>query len=179
VKRLYVVRHCRATGQEPDAPLTEEGRADAVRLGEFLAGTDADRVITSPFKRARDTAEPIARQLGLPVQTDDRLSERVLSSTQRLDWLGHLEHSFADVDFALPGGESSRVAMLRASAAVDEVLRGGAQAPVIVTHGNLMTLLLRRYDRRIGYSEWRNLTNPDVFLVLLTETGPHVKRLWK
>jgi 2,3-bisphosphoglycerate-dependent phosphoglycerate mutase len=174
-----VVRHARAEGQEAEAPLTEEGRAEAQRLAEFLAGTDADRVVSSPFRRTRETADPIALKLGLPVQLEPRLTERVLSPTNRLDWLGHLEHSFEDLDFALTGGESSRTAMLRAAAAVDDVFRSGAKAPIVVTHGNLMTLLLKRYDRRFGYNEWRNLTNPDVFLVLLTGTGPHVQRLWR
>jgi 2,3-bisphosphoglycerate-dependent phosphoglycerate mutase len=29
---LYLVRHCQATGQEPDAPLTEIGQQQAIAL---------------------------------------------------------------------------------------------------------------------------------------------------
>jgi len=39
MKRIYLVRHCKAAGQEPEAPLTEEGVTQAERLADFFAGT--------------------------------------------------------------------------------------------------------------------------------------------
>ncbi|HWI60619.1 MAG TPA: hypothetical protein VNT75_02140 [Symbiobacteriaceae bacterium] len=51
--------------------------------------------------------------------------------------------------------------------------RRQAEAAVIVTHGNLMTLLLKRFDHRFGFAEWRALSNPDVYLV-----SDCVQRLW-
>ena len=40
-----------------DVPLTEEGRANARRIGERLAGRDFALVLTSPLGRARETCE--------------------------------------------------------------------------------------------------------------------------
>jgi broad specificity phosphatase PhoE len=38
-------------------------------------------------------------------------------------------------------------------------------ATLLVTHGNLMTLLLKRFDDRIGFAKWQPLTNPDVYSI--------------
>ncbi|PSB05434.1 hypothetical protein C7B62_25205 [Pleurocapsa sp. CCALA 161] len=49
---LYLVRHCQATGQEPDAPLTEIGQQQAITLAGWLSGVSIGRIISSPFVRA-------------------------------------------------------------------------------------------------------------------------------
>ena len=171
--RLYVVRHCKATGQEPGAPLTEAGRQQAEVLADHLANTGIDLIVSSPFERAKASVAPLARRLGLPIQEDERLGERVLAAADLPDWLTHLERSFLDPDLRLPGGESSSEASVRAAAAVDAVLARGARAPLIVTHGNLMTLLLQRFDDRFGFAQWQALSNPDVYLI-----GMRVERIW-
>ena len=187
MSRIYVVRHCKAAGQEPEAPLTPEGEQQAHSLADFLSGQQAgaladfladqpiDYIVSSPFRRAQATIAPLAERLGLPVHLDDRLGERVLSAGPLPDWQERLHASFADPDLTLEGGESGRAAMARASAAVDAVQATGAQAPVIVTHGNLMALLLRRFDERFGFEAWAALTNPDVFVI----EGATVRRIWR
>ena len=47
-KHIYVIRHCEAKGQSPDASLTEQGFHQAEVLAEFLL-TKIERIITSPF----------------------------------------------------------------------------------------------------------------------------------
>lgn len=171
--RIYVVRHCKATGQEPGAPLTEAGRQQAEALADLLADQGIDLIVSSPYCRALESAAPLARRLGLPASEDGRLRERVLAGEDLPDWLHHLERSFADPDLRLPGGETSREAMARAVAVVDDVLASGARVPLIVTHGNLMALLLKRFDGRFGFAHWQALSNPDVYLVT-----DRVERIW-
>ena len=43
---------------------------------------------------------------------------------------------------------------------------------LLVTHGNLMTLLLKRFNDRIGFPEWQQLTNPDIYRI--TRAGSRV-----
>src|SRR5829696_6179850 len=79
---LHLLRHAHAGDPEgwdgPDAarPLSEKGRAQAERLGSFLAdiGFRTDAVITSPKVRAAQTAEIVASQLGVGVTEDDGLA---------------------------------------------------------------------------------------------------------
>lgn len=175
---LYLVRHCRATGQAPDAPLTPEGLAQARLLADLLIPHGIERILSSPFVRARDSIAPLATRLGIPVETDDRLIERVLTTEPLPDWPAHLARTFDDDDYRLTGGESSCTATARAVAVVDEAARHLARTTVIVTHGNLLALLLRHCDGRDGFAAWQALTNPDAYRVTLGEPSQPIVRLW-
>ena len=109
--------------QEAEAPLTAEGERQAQALADALAAAGIERIVSSPMRRALDSAAPLARRLGLAVEVDARLAERVLSGGVRVDWLDRLRESFDDLDARLQGGESSREAMVRGTAAVDDALR--------------------------------------------------------
>jgi len=168
---LYLVRHCQGTGQEPDAPLTALGREQAEHLADVLQGRGTARIVSSSYARARQTVEPLARHLGLSIETDERLIERVLSPEPLEDWRDRLRAAWDDHDLALPGGESSRAATRRGLAAVEEILAGDRQPAVVVTHGNLLALLLHAFDGRPGYATWEQLSNPDVFEVVHAPRG--------
>jgi len=62
-------------GRLPGYRLSELGHAMAERVAKHLAGTDVVHVVSSPLERAQETAAPAARELGLPVATDERLIE--------------------------------------------------------------------------------------------------------
>lgn len=176
-KMIYIVRHCAAEGQSPNADLTAEGIVQAKKLEEFFSEIEVNRIISSPFVRARRTAEPIADEKGIHIEEDSRLAERTLSSHSFEDWLLKLEDTFLDVHLKYEGGESSHEAMERVCNVVDELPDGSKT--VLVTHGNLMALLLRCYDERIGFKEWQALTNPDVYRIEVTDGGAQVERIWK
>jgi hypothetical protein len=77
--KLLLIRHCEATGQYPDAPLTAAGTKDAEALCARLRDLSLDAVYSSPYKRAHASVRPFAVLAGLPVRLDDRIRERVLS----------------------------------------------------------------------------------------------------
>lgn len=178
MKQLYVVRHCKAEGQPAEARLTPEGIAQAERLAMFMLGQPIERIVSSPFLRARQSALPLASRLGLQVELDDRLAERVLAAGDLPDWLDRLNESFADPDLAFEGGESGRAAQERAVAVAIEALEHSAATSVIVSHGNLITLLLNHFDRRFGFAQWQALSNPDVYRVTVDHSGARVERVW-
>lgn len=62
-------------GRPADPPLSETGRAQAERMAEWLAGHRIDRLYSSPLRRARETAEPLARAFGLEVELHDGVAE--------------------------------------------------------------------------------------------------------
>lgn len=53
-----------------DIPLNPLGRSQAVSAGRMLRGQGWEAVYTSPLSRARETAETIAREAGLPAPID-------------------------------------------------------------------------------------------------------------
>ncbi len=79
--RLLLVRHAQAVVQERgddlDRALTDDGRADAGRLGRFLAdqGLRPDRALVSPALRTRQTLQALAEGAGrvIPASYDSDL----------------------------------------------------------------------------------------------------------
>lgn len=77
--QLLLVRHALPLRSEPgqgaDPDLSNEGRAQVARLPGALARFPISRVVSSPQRRAIQTAEPIAADHGLTVEIDDRFAE--------------------------------------------------------------------------------------------------------
>jgi len=163
VRRLFLVRHCESTGQEASAPLTTAGQTQAVRLADHLEALGVELLISSPCTRAQQSIAPLAQRLGLPVESDARLAERVLSTEPLAHWREAIRQTFVDLDLAWPGGESSRTAMTRGRATIDALLARPERVLVVVTHGNLMTLILRSFETQFGYHTWEHLSNPDIY----------------
>ncbi len=73
---LYLVRHGRiADSQDPDPGLGAVGRAQADAMAAALGPKGPMPVISSPFRRARETAAPLARMWGVVPRTDERIGE--------------------------------------------------------------------------------------------------------
>jgi len=77
--QLLLVRHALPHRSEPgqgaDPDLSDEGRAQAARLPDALARYPISRVISSPQRRAIQTADPVAQARGLTVEIEDRFAE--------------------------------------------------------------------------------------------------------
>jgi len=80
-----------------DARLTEYGHVQAVHAAHRLADERITRIIASPYTRAMQTAEPVARRLGLTVEIWPVVRERfglacdIGTPRRRLEqaWPGH------------------------------------------------------------------------------------------
>lgn len=182
MKRIILIRHCHAEGQHEDSPLTRNGVNQAERVALFLENNHfkVDRIVTSPFLRAIETIKPFAEKHHIPIEIDASLQERLLSDEPIDDWLEVLEQSFIDRDFRLPGGESSNDALQRARRTLDSVLNDTkSSTTVIVTHGNMLAILLKEFQADIGFKQWKEFTNPDIYLVEKREKQFIVQRIWK
>lgn len=177
-KEIYIVRHCAAQGQSSESPLTEQGLTQAKQLGDFLIHANIDRIISSPFLRSIQSIEPVSKRTSCHLEIDERLSERILSTMDLPDWYEKLRATFDDLELTFEGGESSQEAMNRIVNVVEEVLESGAEETVIVSHGNLISLLLKHYNPNFNFECWGNLSNPDVFLLTYEASKVHLQRVW-
>ncbi len=181
MKRLLFIRHCHAEGQHKDSPLSKRGNKQAFELSNTIGNLSftVDRIISSPYLRAKDSIKPFADRANLQIETDTRLEERMLSNEPIDDWIDILEQSFHNYLFKLPGGESSQEALNRANSVINECLNdANYQNIVIVTHGNLLALMLQRFQVEFGFHEWKSLTNPDMYLVQKIGGEFLVERIW-
>ena len=179
VKCIYLVRHCEATGQGSECTLTNQGIIQARELTDFFRMIPIDRIISSPYKRAIESCKGIAKEKSIHIESDCRLIERILCKQEIPEWREKLYQSFCDRDVKLVGGESSNEAALRGCAVIEEVLRGEFNDTLIVTHGNLFTLLLNHFDKSYGYETWMQLTNPDVYHLTFNNNELYIRRIWK
>lgn len=60
----------------PDPKLTPQGHEQAAAAAEALRGTGVKRLISSPYRRALETATIIAEALGIPVSIEPLVRER-------------------------------------------------------------------------------------------------------
>lgn len=167
--QLYLIRHCQASGQAPEAPLTAQGYQQAEVLADVLSSFPIKYIVSSPYRRARETALPLARALQLELAIDERLIERSLCATPREDWLDCLRQTFNDPDLCFEGGESSRTATARAVAALRNLQQRQHMTSALVTHGNLAALLLRHFDPSITFTHWQEMRTPDIYCLTFSK----------
>ncbi|MHB2023560.1 MAG: bifunctional RNase H/acid phosphatase [Mycobacteriales bacterium] len=109
-----------------DVPLSETGVAQASRLAEALAVSGVTAIIASPMLRCRQTAEPIAKRLGVEMELDEDLRETDFGTWEGLTlqevargWPDELDRWRAAPDHAPPTGESLTATAERVARAVD------------------------------------------------------------
>ena len=122
-------------------PLTETGHVQAEGLVEELAAMRPDLIAASPYLRAVQTVEPLARALDMPVQTDYALREWDSGLEPTPDYARHYAASWADPDFARPGGESLRQLAVRAAKGLNDLARNHGTV-VVGSHGTFVSRAL-------------------------------------
>lgn len=178
-KAIYIIRHCEAIGQGREASLTENGFRQAKILSEWLVNKRISRIISSPYLRAVQTIAPFSENNNIEIETDNRLIERILSTQDFPDWLEKLETTFSDFSLTYEGGESSEEATARIVELINEISTSDHESIAVVAHGGIIALLLHYYDKNFGFEQWKNICNPDVFLLRLSENIPSCERIWE
>src|ERR1700726_847399 len=153
---LYLIPHGQVDGLQPgivgsatpDSGLSRIGIVQAERLRDRLATTgeiQADVLISSPLKRAKETAGIIAPALGLPVLVDDEVQELNLGECEGLTFeeiverFGHTDWDQAPFRRLAPNPDSWIEFVTRACRGIDRITREyDGQTIVIVCHGGII-----------------------------------------
>jgi broad specificity phosphatase PhoE len=152
---------------DPELDLT--GLAQAMALSDVLGRMDLCLVISSPLKRAVDTATPIAERAGLKVQVDRRLIDRDYGS-----WAGksmsELVARWGSVDDA-PGVEPQAEVLARSMDVLKDIDQMvGTGAAVMVSHDAVLQALLSAFGHRLE-STGPILIDPGSFSVMENQGG--------
>lgn len=149
VRTLFtVVQHGEKMRGKGDVPLAPRGHAQAQRTGEYLRGQGVTQVVSSPLRRAGETAAHLAA-LALPVAVDSRARERMNwgdgPDGQALDaFLAEWQRATADRDWCPASGDSSRAAGERFVSLLDDLRTAHPYTHVvIVAHGGVTVDALR------------------------------------
>lgn len=153
---FYLIRHGRsiwnALGRwqgQANPPLDAVGRAQAQALAVHLLDHNVSALYSSPLARARETAEAVAAQLGLPVVFDRRLMERdvgmwtgLTGEEVRARWPAHFERDWwAD---GPPEGETQQQITNRVAAVLTTLVAAHPDETVaVVSHGGTLLTFVR------------------------------------
>jgi broad specificity phosphatase PhoE len=142
---LIIVRHGQTDANargvllgRADPPLDQIGRTQVSAVAAALAPLRRDtRIISSPLRRARETAAIIAREGD--VEIDERWIELDYGTFEGTPVADVPEDTWrrwrADADYAPGGGESLRSLGVRVCAACDELIAdAGGRDVIVVTH---------------------------------------------
>ena len=112
-----------------DIPLTETGKRQAAFAARRLAARGIDVIVTSPLRRARQTAEAAAEATGSPLEVNPGLIETDFGKWEGMSfaeagaqWPQEMSAWLASADAAPPGGESFTTTARRVLDALDQLL---------------------------------------------------------
>jgi probable phosphoglycerate mutase len=152
-----------------DVALNAVGLEQARRLAARMAAEKASGLYCSDLQRARQTAEPIARELALGEVADAQLREQCFGIVDGMSvddiqqqhpeaWAGFLKF---DENFSMPQGESTRQFHARVMDAIHRLAADhDGQTVVVVTHGGVLDMVFRT-ARSLGLSGPRQSEIPN------------------
>lgn len=163
---LYLVRHGDKVRAAGDFGLTELGRAQARAAAEYFATLPVTKLYSSPLQRAQETAQAISQRIGLPIQIEPRLRERLnwgnVPDHSREEFLSDWYRASAEREYVPRGGDSSRATGERVHAFLQDLAARFPNEHVVgVMHGGaLADWLLNTFDEA-----WLRATYPEFELV--------------
>jgi alpha-ribazole phosphatase len=165
---VILLRHPRPRGGEgvcygsTDLPVELPLAPSVAELSASLP--TIERIVTSPLRRARAVAEPLAGLRRVPLHVDPRVRELDFGRWEGLDWdavpRAELDAWASDLLHARPhGGES--VAML--AVRVDQALAELGDGTLVITHMGVIRAALARaghpdpWQARLEFGAWLTL----------------------
>ena len=82
---VYIVRHAEKVDETDSTDLSPAGRQRAVALADALVGRGIDSIFTTPYRRTRQTAQPLAQRIGIrPVDYVARPNDGIVNRVGRI-----------------------------------------------------------------------------------------------
>ena len=156
---IFILRHGEAGNRmtvvekDSERPVTPEGRAEMQKIARSLkaAGLQADRIFTSPLRRARETAEIAAKILNIPTLEEWDELKPDGSKTELYRKLARLEQNSRPI---LVGHEPYLTSM------IGEII-GTTGAKIVLKKGGIGKVRITSFTPRIS-GELRWLLTPKI-----------------
>ena len=173
-RRFYFVRHgetilnAQHERQGEQGALSEKGRAQALRAGQYLAHFPITRIIASPYERTRETAAIINEQLHVPIVYSRLLAERRNPSeiigkrgedpvVARI--VDEIDRAYHDDNYRFSDEENFTDLKTRARKCLELLARQGTRETCVVTHSIYLKML-------IAYLLYRDALHADDYIKL-------------
>ena len=181
--QIYLVRHAHSiySADELNRPLSSSGEEAALQAADLLKDEQITTIISSPYKRAVQTVEPLAVRNGLAIHIEEGFRERLLSDEHLEDFNYAITKVWEEESFSWPGGESNLAAQQRGVQALEKILQEHQGRKIAIgTHGNIMVLIMNALNSKYGFEFWKQLNMPDIYKLSFNGFAlHHVERIWK
>lgn len=166
--KLILVRHGETLSNREnriqgltDNELSDYGRAQVRKLSESLKAESIESAISSPLKRAYQTAQTICQYHNVEIGIETNLQElnhgdfeNVLIDELKEKHLPFIQQWFQNpASVAMPNGESLHDVQRRAWNAIEKIINNSKDNVLVVSHGmTIMTILckIRNMDLSFG-----------------------------
>lgn len=166
-KDFYIFRHGQSTynvegrtqGRTNDSVLTELGQEQAVSIGKKLKDKGVELIVTSPLKRARQTAELANQSLNVSIVEDEHFIEvdvgcvegwskdKILSQYKEI--FEKLHDIVPDENISYPGGESKKQVRERVFAGLEYWAKQDSyNIMAIASHGIMLAQIMVALGQR-------------------------------
>lgn len=158
-KIVYFIRHGQSAGntsaifQHYESPLNEKGHSQARRVADRVASLDFELLISSPQRRAYETAAVIAQKASMPIILSELFVSRgkpssidgkPLSDPQVYAIGQAWEQSLHTRGQKIQDGENCDEILARTDKALSYLLKADAQKIVVVSHGYFIRTIVAR-----------------------------------
>jgi len=177
-KIIYFVRHgetvlnAQGVRQGPEGPLTQKGRDQALATAKRFPKENGrpQIIIASPFERTRETAEIIAKELGMKkVEYSDLLKERKNPTEIIGHWGGEpevkqiidrMDKSYHADDLRVSDEENFTDLKTRAKKLLHFIKHRGEKRIIMVTHGIFLKMVVSymTYGDKLTASQYNTLS---------------------
>ncbi|WP_307337511.1 histidine phosphatase family protein [Metabacillus malikii] len=158
---------------QTDIPLNQHGMEQAMYCGNFLKTEKWDVIITSPLKRAKQTAEIINKCLNLPIVEMEEFVERGFGIAEGMEQEERLERFPTGI---IPDQEEMNSFENRVVTGIEKVRqRYFQQKIVLIAHGAVINALLANLSNgEIGTGK-TEIVNASISNIQYNETGWKIK----
>jgi phosphoserine phosphatase len=182
--RIFLVRHATSVSnhigvysEDLEEPLNSRGRNEAQLISNAFESTRVEKIVSSPFMRVRQTAEPVAASKSIKMIVDPRFAELSLGP-----WAGlraaEIQQSFSEewkiwrerpTELQLPGRENLDSLRARASEAFDE-LTLNYRCVAVFTHDAVIRVIVA-HVLAVSNDVYRSIPIANASISLVVSSG--------
>lgn len=174
-RRYYIIRHGETQSnaehvrQGEEGSLSEKGKMQAKKAADYLAQFQIEKIISSTYPRARETAAIIEERLHVPVRFSKLLVERKnpteiigkhTDDPEVIRIVDHMDNAYHPDDYRYSDEENFLELRKRAKKALRMLSRTLALQTCVITHHHFLKMLVAfmLYRRRLHAGDFAKLS---------------------
>jgi 2,3-bisphosphoglycerate-dependent phosphoglycerate mutase len=160
---IYFIRHAKTDISIKDdltRPLSLEGIEKSKDLIKIFKEIKIDYIYSSPFKRAIQTIEPIAKSKNIKIKIINDFRERKMSNKWIENYEEYSKKQWDNFSYKLMDGESLEEVQKRNIKELEKILLEYKGKTIIIgTHGTALSTIINYYDRSFLHNNFLKMLN--------------------